>query len=333
MSWLRSEGAFRSGGDTCAAWVYRPAVSPAAQAPVIVMAHGFGCVRALRLPAYAERFASAGLRGGGLRLPLLRGQRWVAPSTPRCRRPTRRLACRHRLGSHPGRRGTRTSRRWGTSLSGGHVITWPAPAHRSPRSWPRYRISVGSPPSVPPASARPHVCCPPPRGHRAGLVPPPAALRGFGGSAGIARDHGDPDAWPGVAKDGCGRRVGSSPTSHSPSRPAPPFGSGRTHRCATPVRVMCPALIQVTADDALCPTSATRKALSRMADARLESYPGRISMSTSSRCSTPWSQIRSRFCGWWRPSRGRPSVEHLEDKVSPGTTSHRGRDYRAGTSM
>ena len=38
--------------------------------------------------------------------------------------------------------------------------------------------------------------------------------------------------------------------------------------------VMCPALIQVTADDALCPTSATRKALSRMADARLESYPG-----------------------------------------------------------
>ena len=60
MSWLRSEGAFRSGGDTCAAWVYRPAVSPAAKAPVIVMAHGFGCVRALqalhklKAPEFAE---------------------------------------------------------------------------------------------------------------------------------------------------------------------------------------------------------------------------------------------------------------------------------------
>ena len=28
--------------------------------PVIVMAHGFGCVRALRLPSHAEHFAAAG---------------------------------------------------------------------------------------------------------------------------------------------------------------------------------------------------------------------------------------------------------------------------------
>lgn len=50
---------FQSDGITCAATVYRPV--PAAEAtPVIVMAHGFGAIRALRLPAYAERFAAAG---------------------------------------------------------------------------------------------------------------------------------------------------------------------------------------------------------------------------------------------------------------------------------
>ncbi len=50
---------FVSGGTRCAARVYRPAGRRGAS-PVVVMAHGFGSVRALRLYSYAERFAAAG---------------------------------------------------------------------------------------------------------------------------------------------------------------------------------------------------------------------------------------------------------------------------------
>ncbi len=42
-----------------AAWLYRP--DARAAAPCLVMAHGFGGVRELRLDAFAERFAAAGL--------------------------------------------------------------------------------------------------------------------------------------------------------------------------------------------------------------------------------------------------------------------------------
>lgn len=47
-----------SHGTACAAWLYRPAA--AENPPVIVMAHGFAAIRALRLDAYAARFADAG---------------------------------------------------------------------------------------------------------------------------------------------------------------------------------------------------------------------------------------------------------------------------------
>jgi fermentation-respiration switch protein FrsA (DUF1100 family) len=54
-----SEEHFLSNGIACAARVYSPERG-AEPGPVIVMAHGFGSVRALRLYAYAERFAAAG---------------------------------------------------------------------------------------------------------------------------------------------------------------------------------------------------------------------------------------------------------------------------------
>ena len=52
---------FLSSGTQCAATVFRPEASgEMLPIPVIVMAHGFGSPRALRLYAYAERFAAAG---------------------------------------------------------------------------------------------------------------------------------------------------------------------------------------------------------------------------------------------------------------------------------
>lgn len=52
------ETTFLSAGTACAARVYRPAADD--PTPAVVMAHGLGGVRALRLYAYAERFAAAG---------------------------------------------------------------------------------------------------------------------------------------------------------------------------------------------------------------------------------------------------------------------------------
>ena len=56
----RHELSFRSGGDTCAAWLY-PAAGDPPIAPAIVMAHGFTGTRRDRLGPFAQRFAAAGI--------------------------------------------------------------------------------------------------------------------------------------------------------------------------------------------------------------------------------------------------------------------------------
>jgi fermentation-respiration switch protein FrsA (DUF1100 family) len=53
----RSDVTFDSGGERCAAWLYRPAGASAC----VVLAHGWTGVREQRLDAFAERFAAAGL--------------------------------------------------------------------------------------------------------------------------------------------------------------------------------------------------------------------------------------------------------------------------------
>ena len=57
-SYAREDTTFDSHATRCAAWLYRPdgVVDPA----IIVMGHGFGAIRVMRLDAYAERFARAG---------------------------------------------------------------------------------------------------------------------------------------------------------------------------------------------------------------------------------------------------------------------------------
>jgi uncharacterized protein len=58
-SYTREDTTFDSHGTTCAAWLYRPdrVASPA----IVVMGHGFAATRVMRMHAYAERFAHAGL--------------------------------------------------------------------------------------------------------------------------------------------------------------------------------------------------------------------------------------------------------------------------------
>ena len=54
----REDVQFTSGDDRISAWLYRPPGN--GPAPLLVMAHGLGGVRTMRLDAYAERFSAAG---------------------------------------------------------------------------------------------------------------------------------------------------------------------------------------------------------------------------------------------------------------------------------
>jgi len=53
----REDLSFASGGDTCAAWLYRPEGSDE-RVPCVVMAHGFSATRGDRLPARPTRSRS-----------------------------------------------------------------------------------------------------------------------------------------------------------------------------------------------------------------------------------------------------------------------------------
>ncbi len=56
--YTREDVTIDSQGTGCAAWLYRP--TGVEEPPIIVMGHGFAAIRALRLDAYASRFAEAG---------------------------------------------------------------------------------------------------------------------------------------------------------------------------------------------------------------------------------------------------------------------------------
>ncbi|MGX9675089.1 alpha/beta hydrolase [Mycobacterium sp. HM-7] len=56
----RTDVTFPSGDATCAAWLYTPTTPAPGNRPIIVMAHGLGGVKEMRLDAFAERFTAAG---------------------------------------------------------------------------------------------------------------------------------------------------------------------------------------------------------------------------------------------------------------------------------
>jgi pimeloyl-ACP methyl ester carboxylesterase len=116
----REDVAFSSEGTTVAAWHYRP--DGDGGRPVIVMAHGLGGVREMRLDAFAERFADAGyacLVFDYRHFGASDGQPRQLLSVKRQRQDwTAAVAFARTL---PGVDPSRTVL-WGTSFSGGHVI-------------------------------------------------------------------------------------------------------------------------------------------------------------------------------------------------------------------
>jgi uncharacterized protein len=117
----RHDVSFTSGEDTCAAWLYLPngIISP----PVVVLGHGLGGTREMRLGAFAERFAAAGIAAlvftyrhfgdsGGQPRQLLSIKRQLADwDAAIAWVKTRRDVDRARVAV------------WGSSFGGGHSIT------------------------------------------------------------------------------------------------------------------------------------------------------------------------------------------------------------------
>lgn len=56
----RRDVKFRSAGQHCVGWFYPATAEATSPPPCIVMAHGLGAIKEMRLDAYAERFAAAG---------------------------------------------------------------------------------------------------------------------------------------------------------------------------------------------------------------------------------------------------------------------------------
>ncbi|MEU5891848.1 alpha/beta fold hydrolase [Streptomyces sp. NPDC047461] len=117
----RHDTTFPSGDSTCAGWLYLPTgvTSP----PVVVLGHGLGATREMRLDAFAERFAQAGIAAvaftyrhfgdsGGHPRQLLSIKRQLADwDAALAYVHTRRDVDRARIAI------------WGSSFGGGHAIT------------------------------------------------------------------------------------------------------------------------------------------------------------------------------------------------------------------
>ena len=117
----RHDVSFTSGEDTCAAWLYLPtgATSP----PVVILGHGLGATREMRLDAFAERFAQAGIAA------LAFTYRHFGDSSGQ---PRQLLSIKRQLADWDAAIAWVKKRRdldgnriavWGSSFGGGHSIT------------------------------------------------------------------------------------------------------------------------------------------------------------------------------------------------------------------
>lgn len=116
----RHDVTFESDGDTCAAWLFLP--DGVERPPVVILGHGLGATREMRLDAFAERFAQAGIAAlaftyrhfgdsGGQPRQLLSIKRQLADWD---------AAIAH-VKTRPDVDGTRVAV-WGSSFGGGHSI-------------------------------------------------------------------------------------------------------------------------------------------------------------------------------------------------------------------
>ena len=268
-----SEQTFLSAGTACAARVYRP-TEVTGSVPVVVMAHGFGSVRALRLYAYAERFAAAGYvvvvfdyRGfgdsdGAPRQLLDVGMQhadWRAA-----------LAFARSLSGVDADRVVA----WGTSFAGGHVITL-AGQHEPLAAIIAQVPHVSGLAAVRATGLRPSL-----RVGVVGIRDQVSAWFGRGpvyvnsvaapGQTGVMTS---PDAVPGLGRliQDSGAAEGDYPTTVA-ARIALKIGFYSPQRLAR--NVSCPALVQIVENDAITPQHVAEAAATAMQNAVVRVYPG-----------------------------------------------------------
>lgn len=245
-----------------------------ASVPVVVMAHGFGGVRALRLYAYAEQFASAGYavavfdyRGFGdsagtprqLLDVAMQHQDWRAA-----------LAYARAL---PGIDAEQVVA-WGTSFAGGHVISIAGQGEA-------LAAIIAQVPHVSgPAAVRATGLLPSLRVVGAGIRDQISAWTGRGpvyvNSAGTPGEVGvmtSPDAVPGMNKliSDSGLQEGDYPVTVA-ARIVLKIGLYSPKRWAAGVR--CPALIQIADADAVTPRHVAEATAARMAASTVHVYSG-----------------------------------------------------------
>jgi dienelactone hydrolase len=265
----RSDVTFQSSGTRCAAWLYRPAESGGGPTPCVVLAHGFSGVRDQRLDAYAERFAHAGLSA------LVFDYRYFGDSDGE---PRQLLDIRRQLddwraavayartleGVDPARIAI-----WGSSFSGGHVMTLAArdPALAAAVSQVAFADGLITLPSL----GIGHVL----RLTREGLRDQVAALRGrpphMIAGAGPPGSHSmmnRPDAEPGMQAI---TPPGSTWRNEVAARIALHVGIYRPARQAG--RIRCPILFCVADNDDLTVPGPVLKAASKAPRAEVKRYP------------------------------------------------------------
>ncbi len=274
LPFTTERGSFASRGVTCAATVFRPTRSAEAPTPVIVMAHGFGAVRALRLPAFAERFAAEGYtvvtfdyRGFG---DSDGTPRQVLDVSMQHADWTAALAFARTL---PGVDPSKVVA-WGTSFAGGHVISLAGQGE------PLAAIIAQVPHVSGPAAVRSTGLMPSLRVSRLGVRDQVRAWTGrtpvyvdSTGAPGQTAVMTSPDAVPGMDKliAESGLKAGDYPTTVA-ARIVLKIGLYSPKRWAAGVR--CPALVQIVDADAITPRRVAEETAARMAAPTVHVYPG-----------------------------------------------------------
>ena len=265
----RSDVTFQSGGTRCAAWLYRPAQNGGGLTPCVVLAHGFSAVRDQRLDVYAERFVQAGLTA------LVFDYRHFGDSDGE---PRQLLDIRRQLedwraaivyartleGVDPARIAI-----WGSSFSGGHVMTLAArdPSLAAAVSQVAFADGLITLPSTGIGNAL--------RLTGEGLRDQVAALRGRPphmiaavGPPGSNSAMNTPDAEPGMQAL---TPPGSTWRNEVAARIALHVGSYRPARQAGKIR--CPILFCVADNDDLTAPGLVLKAASKAPRAEVKRYP------------------------------------------------------------